>query len=200
MPVYRVPVNLTWDDPGSPGVNVWHVRTTTIAPQSEALNGAMASLSDFYANLTQQGADNPFRAGLQIDVEAVTDVETSEQREVSFQDVVSGGTAADAPMVCQIVVGWRTTVIGRRARGRTFLGPLSQQALGTDGTPKDSCLAKVQAAADAFVTRSLVDNNWAFGVYGLATAGGGPTAPRVLRDFTRATVRDTFAVLRSRRD
>lgn len=200
MPVYRLPVTLTWDDPGSPGVNVWHLRTTGGAGDAADRQSAVDSIHEFYGDLATAGSGRPFRHELVITADAVTDVEDQEQSPVDWLQFNVTNSTADAPMVCQLCVSWKTSSVSRRGRGRTFIGPLSREVEDTNGTPTPGAVTTLQNAATALAERNDNINGWAVGVYGLQTAGGGPTSPHVLRDITAATVRDTFAILRSRRD
>lgn len=200
MPVYRVPVTLTWDNPGSPGVNVWHLRTVGDPAEQIAIQDGVDQIRQFYQSLFQEAGDVPMRAGLTATCEAITNVVDQEQTAIDWTTVQSSSAEPDAPMALQICVGWRTSSSSRRGRGRTFVGPLNQGAIDTDGTPTGAAITACNDAAQELVTASDNGEGWSVGVYGLQTAGGGPTAPHVLRDLTGFKVRDTFAILRSRRD
>lgn len=194
MPIYRVPVDLNWSGSGSPGVNVWHVRTGGIDDDA-SVGAALAALGTFYTSvgvLLWQGTT--WTIG-----EPVVDVDTDELLAVS---PVTGGTSHGqssrlAPALA-IVCGWRTTLAARRGRGRTFLGPLNADAGSTDGTPSPGGLATIASAADALIATSSETNDWAFVVYGQQSAG--IAGVKVGRDITSRAIRDQFAVLRSRRD
>jgi len=201
MAIFRLPILLRWDDPGSPGANVWHFRTAGVAPANEEIDGAVSSIRQFYQEIATGGSGRPFRSQMSFSADYVTDVENQEQREVDFETVQMQTTGqADAPMVCQICVSWRTATAARRGRGRTFLGPLSGECLDENGTIKQSSLDIVNTAADGIATRNGLDNGWAVGVYGLQNAGTGPDGPKVLRDIKGHKIRDSFAILTSRRD
>lgn len=200
MAIYRLGVTLTYPRPGSPGANVWHFRTNNTGPSaSEARTGAVNAIRDFYQDILSSSA-NIFMGGLRISAENVVDVDSSDAFETGFV-LNSGGTLTDgAPDVLCMCVSWRTLSASRRGRGRTFLGPLKTETLQDNGTPSAAAIASVSAAATSLINKSLVDNDWGIGVYGLNVSGGGPTSPRVLRDFTGFKMRDEFAILRSRRD
>lgn len=104
------------------------------------------------------------------------------------------GTAAFgyAPPADALLVKWSALTGGRRGRGKTYLGPLTIWALEDNGTPKEEVRSSVQAAADALVSASLSDLNGAVGVYSRVDG--------LFRDFASATVPNSFASLRSRRD
>lgn len=203
MAIYRVPINVSWAGQGSPGVNIWHVRTT--APvgvdDTDQINAALDAMHTFYGSVSSYCAKNT-----QWALGDVVNVDDKTTRAGAFSPVqaVLGGNPA--PSVLQICVSWRTAIAARRGMGRTFLGPLSTTALDTDGTPTANALSAIQSAANTLITASSGTNGWAIGVWGLqnpAPRGTPPSGylglPRVLRDIISARVRDQFAVLRSRR-
>jgi hypothetical protein len=203
MTIYRVPVNISFTGVGSPGANVWHVRAG-LTPGSTAadLQSAVDSIHAFYDALILGGGGlgAPFAAGTVFTLGNVTDVATQQLKTPSWTAQTIGATGNDAPPACQVCVAWRTTVAARRGQGRTFLGPLNNGVVETDGSIKAQVRTNVLAAAQALITRNLPDNGWAVGIWGLDVAGGDRKAPRVLRDITGRTVGTQFAVLRSRRD
>lgn len=190
MPIFRYDVGLTWNGPGGPGVNVWHIRTTGIDPASSDLNDAATAIRAFYNDVCEIGlcpAGWTARGASQaVNVEDSTLVDVTPWTEASLQ-----GTATfSAPsMVC---VGLRTTSATRAGRGRKFIGPLATPAMGTDGTIVDSMLTALRAAASTLAAASGGTNDWAVGVYSQNT--------NVFRDVVTMPVRDTIATLRSRRD
>jgi hypothetical protein len=207
MPIYRVPVKLSWPRAGSPGVNVWHVRTVENNPGSE-LQTAVDALRAFYnsVNLIDlTSSAGIFAPGTTVTLGDIVDVDSQEFATATWATVTAQTTPAAAAPALQLVVGWRTSSATRRGRGRTFLGPLQAAAVDTDGTPKAAVLSGVGAAAQTLVDASLGIANWAVGVYGLMEQAPAGTTdytglPRVLRDVTGYKVKDQFAVLRSRRD
>lgn len=198
MAVYRVPVSITWPGSGSPGVNVFHLRTTE--DSGTPLNPTLIEDGlDVLAPFLQTVYGAAGCAGLSWSVGAgVVNVETQEARDFTPRTGASGGTGM-APPALALVVGWRTTSATRRGRGRTFIGPLRGAISdGTSGTPEDAYIAQIQAAADTFcdANGALVGCAWA--IWGQESAG--IAGVNVARDITSARVRDSFAVLRSRRD
>jgi hypothetical protein len=164
------------------------------------LQAAIDSIHGFYGDIWGGGASNGMRAELTAAAEFATEVDTQEQREVDFPTLTVGGSSSDAPPVLQAVISWKTSSASRRGRGRTFMGPLSFGALEADGTLSDTFLQVLSGAAAGYVARSQAADDWFSGVYGLATSGGGPGAPHTIRQLTGFKIRDTLAVLRSRRD
>lgn len=209
MPIFRVPVNVTWTGSGSPGVNVFHVRTVSEVFNQLELDSAVDAIHQFYttAAFTRSAGGALFANGTSWTLGEVVDVDTQEYRTADWTTLTAASSAKDLPPSVQMVVGWRTSVAARRGRGRTFLGPLSEFASEADGTPSADCLADLRLAANNLVNASLAGNGWSLGVYGYRDAfdtSSGNTRPandpRVLRDVTQASVKDRFAVLRSRRD
>jgi len=201
MTVFRVPINIAFPGAGSPGANIWHIRTLADSgvlelAQANALVGIIRTFygacAAFYPNTTT------------LTLGTVTSV--TDQREISpTMAPVSGAGSGSSMQALAVVVTWKTSIAARRGRGRTFVGPLHTAAVQSDGTPAGSVQTGIQAAASALVTSSLADLNGAIGIWGyqFAHVGDEPRPsgdPRILRDVTAATVRDLFGVLRSRRD
>lgn len=197
MAVYRLPVNLQWIGPGSPGANIWHFRTQSTVDDSAEVSGAVSAIRAFYFSLA---GVNILAPNLFMSATEAVDVESQEVKSVDFATINTGTAGTDAPEVLQICIGWRTSIAARRGRGRTFLGPLNGSALESNGSIAEAAVTAVTNSAEALVEASDSANGWGVGVYGLQTSGTGPNGPKVLRDFTGARVRDRFAVLRSRRD
>lgn len=204
MGVYRVPIDLEWTGPGSPGVNVFHIRTANDIPPWGEVQDAVDAIHAFYtaANSGVDQLSPLFAGGTVISCDEAMNVETQEAVPVSFPEITSAATIGDLPAANQLVVSWRTSLRARRGMGRTFLGPLNMSVVEADGSPNPTILAQVRAAAAGLIDASSGVNDWAVGVWGLETPHTGdlPDPPRVLRDFTSYTVADQFAVLRSRRD
>lgn len=210
MGTFRVPVNLTWDGLGSPGANVWHVRTsnTQVGGDSAELQDGVNAIRAFYEYLRQSGTTpaSLWRTGLVITLGEVVNLETDEQATPSWSQITQGENGADAPESLQICVSWRTSIRARRGMGRTFVGPLCAAAIDLDGTPKPGVVTMAQAAASNLVSASESGIGWAVCIRGqqVSTPGASPeqraTEPKVLRDLQQARVKDKFSILRSRRD
>lgn len=209
MGTFRLPVNLEWNGPGSPGVNVWHFRTVNELPPFGTPQVVADALRAFYQQLAATdwggGGAGIFPATMRINASEAVEVSTQESAPVDWTEVYVDNGVNDAPPIAQICISWRTSVAARRARGRTFLGPLGAHVVAADGTPFPGVLSLVSDAAQALVTASSGVNDWAVGVYGLQNPAPQGTTdwsnlPRVLRDFTGFRITDQFAVLRSRRD
>nr|CRY93649.1 hypothetical protein [uncultured prokaryote] len=198
MAIWRVPINLTYEFGGGPGVNVWHVRQSSLDP-GEELGDLVGMLHTFYATLTagQTTGDSCFQAGMTIDCGELVNVDTQETFTPDFDALTVGATGGAAAPVLALCVTWRTTIAARRARGRTFLGPFAPDACESNGTPIEALRDTVRSACDALISDSEGFGNGAVGVYGKANPG---SSGHVIRDITGALVPNEFAVLRSRRD
>lgn len=191
MALYRYIVDLSWAGSGSPGVNVWHMRTSEPEFVFEDVEVLVEALQTFYTGLAQFYPPSVTVSGRQ---DIVKDFESNP----TFEDVpgfsVSGGSsnASYAPLSSAIVVGWRTNSATRAGRGRTFISPLSAGTIDTNGTPTASTLSSMNTLAGNLVTTSKGSPNGALGVWSAST--------NTFRDFVSHQIRDQFAVLRSRRD
>jgi hypothetical protein len=203
MAIFRVPINLTFPGAGSPGANIWHIRTVTPTSGSELseANTLIGYLRAFYV------AMQPYLAlSTVVSLGTVTEVGTAREIVPTMATVTSSGVDS-APQALAVVVTWRTTIAARRGRGRTFVGPITKSVLQTDGTIVDGTRTTMATAAGALVTSSMGFGNGAVGVYGYNDAKTpgkenprNPADARVFRDFTGYQIRDLFGVLRSRRD
>lgn len=191
MALYRYIVDLTWAGSGSPGVNVFHMRTSEPTFIFEDVQVIVDALETFYQGLAQFMPAS-------VTVSGRGDIVENFNTTPEFKDVdgwsVAGGASnpAYAPLSSAIVVGWRTNSATRAGRGRTFISPLSQGTLDTNGTPTAGTVSSMQTIANALVSTSQGSPNGALGVWSESTA--------TFRDVVSASVRDQFAVLRSRRD
>lgn len=187
----RMPVDITWPyGGGSPGASIFHLRCPDLEPYTEVLGDLSEIVRQFYAAMDDLYVDSVRLkfAGL------LTGVGSDKGKAVEIDPWEVAGTAAVGPLPPsnQIVVGWKTSSATRSGRGRTFVGPLQYAVVDDAGSPAAPVLSVVRNAAAALVTAQ-----------GLLTEGGigvWSTKQSLFRDFTGSTVRDTFAVLRSRRD
>lgn len=200
MPVYRIPVTTT-DPRAGKCVNVWHMRTAEDSPVGyAALQNGVDALRTFYGALATM-----FPTGNTVLADFAVDVESNKDRPLTWTAVTGSGGTTVAPPHLAVCVSWKTSTRARRARGRTFLGPLGGQTIEGDGTVLTGTLTQVKTAAAALISSSMTDNGWALGVWGLAEpapagyTGSTSGLPHQLRDFTGHAVQDKFAVMRSRR-
>lgn len=187
-------------------VNVFHVRTgNLVTTEQAAVNGAASALRAFMQTMA---AYYPSLTAGSMKCDFAVNVQTGEDLPIStstFAPVIFAGGAVAAPPHLAICVNWKTSIRGRRARGRSFLGPLVQSTEQADGSVVDTVLTTLGTAAQTLINASLVDNDWALGVWGLENpapkdyAGDYSDLPHVIRDFTGYSISDKFAVMRSRR-
>jgi hypothetical protein len=113
----------------------------------------------------------------------------------TFGTGAGSGTVDLLPQASSLVVGWRTDLPARRGRGRSFLPPLTESNNEVDGSPTAAIRSSFQAAADTLITSSQASTAVNFVVWHrpVAKAGGD------FRPVTKAVIRDTWGMLRSRR-
>lgn len=191
MGVFRYAVQLTWPGTGSPGYNVWHGRTANDVGPFEDLNSLIGGLNTFYNGMAQF-----FPPGVTVTgpPEVVMGINSSPTFESVSGFTVAGGASSSSflPLATAACVSWRTTAATRSGRGRTFISPLAQNCLDTNGTPTAGMVSSVNTIAAAFIDSFDGALGGAWGVWS--------EKDQVLRDFVSGSMRDTFAVLTSRRD
>jgi hypothetical protein len=202
MGVYRANVNIAAPNM-SPAVNVWHLRTDSDATNTAGhamAQDAIDKLRAFYQGLVAQ-----WWVGTTFKCDGITDVSSDEGVSLSWSTVTGTAPGTETPPVLAICVSWKTSIRARRGMGRTFLAPFNTGSIDTDGTITASWLSAINTGLTTLRDASLLDNGWAFGVYGQQNAMPGATsaeraaAPHVLRDFVGFSVKDKFAVMTSRR-
>lgn len=90
--------------------------------------------------------------------------------------VAGTGTAIAPPQICY-VTSWRTLVATKHGRGRTYLGPLANSVLQTDGRLFTTLVSTIQTAANTLISdlnTDFVGNGLV--IYNRATKGGIPVA------------------------
>lgn len=200
MPVYRLPVTIT-DTRAGKCTNVWHFRTVADSTVGdEAIKNCVLALRQFYVTNA-----SILVVGATVTADFAVDVETGAEKAVTWAPVAGSQPTPACPPHLSVCISWKTSIRGRRARGRTFLGPHGLGAIDADGTVQVLTLNQVKTSADALVAASLADNGWAIGVWGQQDAMKGASsqaraeAPHVLRDIRGWSCSDKFAVMRSRR-
>lgn len=191
MALWRATVTLNNSDLGGTGTNSWSLRTMDGgAPGLADLNDLSDLIKTFYTDHS-----GTYSTETTIRFDGLFNGLGDDEGELLEGDTwnVPGVSSGDSlPPVNCIVVGWRTDSGGRHGRGRTFLGPIHKDALDTNGTIEPSFLSTIRGTAADLVTASVAFGNGAIGVYS--------KEENVFRDFTSTATRDTFAILRSRRD
>lgn len=203
MSLFRVVANITGPKPGLPGVNVWHVKTQDVSPLSE-LDRALDALKGFYTTLA------PYLApAVTVTLgQDVLDIQEQSDEIRTARTVTSTASAApgDLAPLLAIVIGWRTDLRARRGMGRTFVGPLADAAIATDGTPSSSAMLAAQNAGQALVDSNNTVPDFDICVNGLRDPKNtrqlepDGTFAREFRPFTGVKIRDQFGAMRSRRD
>lgn len=203
MAIFRVPIHLTYPGAGSPGANIWHIRTIDTVPAQELTqaNNLIGYIRNFYF-----GCAGLFPTGMTCTLGTVSE-ELTAREIVPTMNPLSGTGTSSAPQLLAICVTWKTGVAARRGRGRTFVGPLAFSAMEANGTPTSTALSTVNMAADTLISSSTGGANGAIGVWGYANPKPygkenprNPSDPKVFRDVVGRATRDLFASLRSRRD
>jgi len=203
MAIFRVPVNIAFPGAGSPGVNVWHIKTNdaNLSTELTQANALIGYIRTFYDSLKTY-----YPTATVLSLGTVTEELTSREITPTMASVTGLGTGS-APQLLALVVTWRTNIASRRGRGRTFVGPLTTSAMQSDGTPAATLITTAQDAATALIASSTAYLNGQIGVWGYEDAKTpgkenprDPTDPRIFREFTGRSVRDLFGSLRSRRD
>lgn len=192
--------------PGAPGITThYYTRSGVTAWNSHAPN-IIANILSAYGDLKPI-----LPSSFAFEVLGEYDVCEDSTGEILYSGSVSSagdiGTGSDqyAPLVTGIVCTWRTTgvVAGKHVRGRTFLVPVHIDVPDTDGTPTAAALAAVAAYAANMIS---TPTNTDLVVWARPKQAVPHTDPKTYTRFgsvhsiTHATVKDTFAVLRSRRD
>lgn len=201
---FRLPVRVGWSGAGAPGVNVWHFRCDDSLGTGlgSAFQAAVDAIHTFYSDLL-----NTTAATVTFDADAATNVADQTSHTISWTHLARGGSPYfGAPPVLAQCISWKTSIAARRGHGRTFFGPLATAQLQDDGSPLDAFQALVRTASQKLVDASTGANGWAVGVYGQqnqaprgTTSAQRAALPHVFRDITGFTLRDQWAILRSRR-
>lgn len=202
MPTYKAVVNITAPNT-SPSVNVWHLRTATSAEDTAGKALAQSALDAVRTMYNSYSLYLP--TGTTMKCDGVIDVASDVGVTLTWPTVGFAGTGSQFPPHLAVCFGWKTSLRARRGMGRTFLGPLVVGVGEADGTIGSAILTGLNTAANTLVNASIVDNGWAIGVYGQQDAMPGASseqralAPHVLRDLVGVSIKDKFAVMRSRR-
>lgn len=191
MGLFRATVKCNFAIGSGSGTNTWHLRTISSGGTTTEVAALMDLVKQFYTD-TAILCLNTYTwewDGLVQEIGTPTPslLEAATPWTVAGSDSSSSHAAAPV-MAC---VSWRSSAATRRGRGRTFLGPLSRNAIEADGTISPTQLTTLRTAAADLVSASLSDTNGAIGVWS--------EADQVLRDFVASSVTDQAAVLRSRR-
>jgi len=202
--VYRVrAVSAGW--PGAPGLNTFYFdlagegglgSSTTAAECAARVHSAFSAIVDIW----------PAEWTCQVD--SAVDVINTDNGDLEFSypfaspALITGtrseGFGPEAAMVC---LNWHTSGIvdGRRVRGRVFLGPLAPRT-DHNGTPDATVLSRVNSFAGIIETVPMDGNPPTVWSRRRPASTGHPTGLGGSSHIVLGhSVRDTYAVLRSRR-
>lgn len=189
---------------GSPGVATHFFTKTNPVGWDYFVPGLVVHIQAAYAELA---AITP--SSMTFETQGAADILESTTGElvmsISSADDSMVGTATDlfGPLAAGLCVTWRTAGIvnSHHVRGRTFLVPVWSGAVQADGTPSSGSVGLAEDFAAAMIatptnTQAVV---WSRPVKDPANPG------EFLRlgsahEMTVGTVKDSFAILRSRRD
>jgi hypothetical protein len=112
------------------------------------------------------------------------------------QSVTPSGAAGLGPLAMALQVRFHTNgvVKGHRVVGSTYIAPLDSSTIENDGTPTTAAVGYAQAFGSSLSTTGSYGK---LVTYHRPTTKGGTDG--VAYDVVSATVKDSFAVLRSRR-
>jgi hypothetical protein len=194
--VQRIRATITYPFGGSPGVITLYTQTAIAEDSSTAqlccdrLKNAIIAGADLFTTSTVFTSDT-FVDKIDEATGAITDSTViTPWTQAGLQ---SNGELPPATMICAT---WNTGAIvnGRRVRGRTFLGPLDNSCLQNDGTLSSSSITHANALSSAWTDAGLTTTLSC--VWHRPVGGTGGSNHEIIS----ATIRDKFAVLRSRRD
>lgn len=192
----RIRATISYPGGGSPGVITLYTKTPvpetsiTAALCGDRLRDALTAGADLFVNSTSFVADTFVDT---IDPATGTITGSDSYAGWTVTGAQSNGYMPQASMVCAT---WHTAdiVAGRRVAGRTFLGPLDNSCLQNDGTLSSSTLTHSAALVAAWLDAGLTGTKTCVWHRPVGGAGGSD------HEIIAGTVRDKFAVLRSRRD
>lgn len=182
--------------PGSPGVMTLYTRTT--GPENSVSAGLCSTrLKDaLTAGIGLFPSTVSFVSDTFVDtIDPATGTITGSDA-ITPWTLTGSNASTIAPQALQFCVTWKTDdiVAGKRVRGRTFFGPTCLAEIDTDGTPKASALVAVESMANAWTDSGATSVD---AVVWHRPKGASPGSDHII---TSHSYRDTFAVLRSRRD
>lgn len=149
MAVSAYRTTITIDGPNGQNINVFHNAKAGVAPADfgavavELYTGLYTSLLSLYPS------------GYTFAIEQIIDLDSTPPTYVPFVpdpfDITPSGSLEDFRLCATI--GWKTAVASRRARGRTFIGPMNSSSIDSaTGLFTSTVVDTLNAAALAFTT------------------------------------------------
>lgn len=193
MAIFRATVTISSAALGGTGTNTFHARTTSdLAPFDSELSDVSEILQDFYTAVAPWMPTPGCTVAFDGSWTGVGPTEGTFETTTPWSVEGAAGDSNTMPPANCICVNWVGSAGDRSKRGRTFLGPLNPSAMDADGSVGGGTLTDIRAAAAAYVTASQGLTGAALGIWSREES--------VFRDVVTSSVRDQFAVLRSRRD
>ena len=127
MPVYKMPVRLTYGTGSTRGTNTFHFRTTGAAVDQVQIDALVNLVSQFYlavAGLWGSDSRAIFDGAL---TEVGTATPTAGVASVPFNRQGTASGVTPGPAGVGACITWRSTLATRSGRGRTFIVPLHQR-------------------------------------------------------------------------
>lgn len=150
MPTWRAVVTIDNAALGGRGTNTWHVRSaSTVVGDVLEADALMELVHDFYTGclgVISSATTIRFNG----EYTGVGD-DDGEFGQGPGWDIVNGGAGLPLPPSQCLCVNWRGQSGDRSRRGRTFLGPINKEVLDSDGTPTNTGITVVRAAAAELV-------------------------------------------------
>lgn len=189
---------------GAPGWATHHyTRSGVVAWASHAPN-IIANIQSALADV-----DSLFPSSMHFETLGTYDVLESTTGQIIYSGEVApasmDGTGTDSygPLATGLCVTWRTggVVAGKHVRGRTFLVPVHSGVLDPDGTPAGDALALMATYALNMIS-TPTNTQFVTLARPKMSSADPPVVERQgsVHIITSASVKDTFAILRSRRD
>lgn len=189
VPTFRVANKISYNQPGSPGVNIMHVRADAEG-LSDELNEAITAIAGFYESIARVLAP-----GVRVDVAESVIQDPLGSRVVigaAPHPVLGASASVQSPALLCICASWKTSIASRSGRGRTFIGPLEGAAGDADGSTSNDKRLTVLEAAQVLIEESSGANGWGFGILSLKDG--------LIRDVVGVTISDQLSYLSSRRN
>jgi len=181
---------------GGPGISTFYINDA-VAENAATAQAAVDGLDPIWDEIV-----GLFPASWTATVITAVDTLSTGTGAITATDTITpwtktgGSSAGFGPLASGGCVTWLTNTFlnGRRLKGRTFVSPVASEFADTDGTPKSNMLTGLNGFGAGWAGWS--DGTSSPVVWHRPVAGAGGASDTIVS----YTVRDQFAVLRSRRD